>query len=180
MLFPLFATGWYQRQQRYRWQNLPPVSLIYQWCTLNCQYLHDFSKKFEMTLMLLSGVWGKMIHEKNVKQKTTTTSQNVYLVTLTLNHLISRQWLFSPKQIHFVYIGVTLDWNCKCYISQCNTLLLIIFIYWALRWNFFCIWVITIACWGEGEVPGGNWTWACLTANLWPTPQNLRVFSNML
>jgi hypothetical protein len=32
-------------------------------------YLGDFSKKFEMTLMLLSGVWGKMIHEKNVHEK---------------------------------------------------------------------------------------------------------------
>jgi hypothetical protein len=26
-------------------------------------------KKFEMILMLLSGAWGKVIHEKNLKQK---------------------------------------------------------------------------------------------------------------
>jgi hypothetical protein len=28
----------------------------------------EFSNKFEMTLMLLSEAWGKMIHEKNQKQ----------------------------------------------------------------------------------------------------------------
>ncbi len=59
--------------------NLPPVSLIpvaichrcqrQRWCTLTCEYLREFSKKFEMILMLLSGAWGKVIHEKNLKQK---------------------------------------------------------------------------------------------------------------
>ncbi len=39
------------------------------WCTLNCEYLREFSKKFEMILVLLSGDWGKLIHEKNLKQK---------------------------------------------------------------------------------------------------------------
>jgi hypothetical protein len=33
-------------------------------CTLTCEYLPEFSKKFEMILMLLSGAWGKAIHEK--------------------------------------------------------------------------------------------------------------------
>ncbi len=36
-------------------------------CT--CEYLRKFLKKFEMTLMLFSGAWGKVIHEKNLKQK---------------------------------------------------------------------------------------------------------------
>ncbi len=71
--------------------NLPPVSLIpgaifchrchwhrwqichwcrwHRWCTLTCEYLREFSKKFEMTLLLFSGAWGKVIHEKNLKQK---------------------------------------------------------------------------------------------------------------
>ena len=39
--------------------NLPPV----------IEYLHEFSKKFEMIRMLLSGAWGKVIYEKNLKQK---------------------------------------------------------------------------------------------------------------
>jgi hypothetical protein len=41
----------------------------YQWCTLTCEYLREFLKKFEMTLMLLSEAWGKMIHEKKQKHK---------------------------------------------------------------------------------------------------------------
>ncbi len=70
--------------------NLPLVSLIpvsichrcywhrwqichrcrwHRWCTLTCEYLREFLKKFEMILMLLSGAWGKVIHEKNLKQK---------------------------------------------------------------------------------------------------------------
>jgi hypothetical protein len=42
---------------------------LHRWCTLTCEYLRKFLKKFEMILMLLSGAWGKMIHEKNLKQK---------------------------------------------------------------------------------------------------------------
>ncbi len=41
----------------------------YSWCTLTCKYLHKFSKKFEMFLMEYSGDGGKLIHEKNQKQK---------------------------------------------------------------------------------------------------------------
>jgi hypothetical protein len=37
--------------------------------TLTCQYLRKFFKKVETTLLLFSGAWGKMIYEKNLKQK---------------------------------------------------------------------------------------------------------------
>ncbi len=40
---------------------------------LDLHYLHDFSKKIEMTLMLYSGAWGKKIHEKNRNQKSRDT-----------------------------------------------------------------------------------------------------------
>ncbi len=33
------------------------------------EYLRECSKKFEMTLMLFSGAWGKVVHEKNLKKK---------------------------------------------------------------------------------------------------------------
>jgi hypothetical protein len=46
-LFPLFATG------------LPP----------SLANISGNKKKNEMTLMFFSGAWGKMIHEKNRKQK---------------------------------------------------------------------------------------------------------------
>jgi hypothetical protein len=39
--------------------------------TLNCEYLREFSKKFETVLMDYSGAGGKLIHEKNQKQKIT-------------------------------------------------------------------------------------------------------------
>ncbi len=41
----------------------------YQWCTLTCEYLCEFSKKLKTVLMGYSGAGGKLIHEKNQKQK---------------------------------------------------------------------------------------------------------------
>jgi hypothetical protein len=38
-------------------------------CTLICEYLHDFTKKFEIIQLLFSGAWEKKIHEKILKQK---------------------------------------------------------------------------------------------------------------
>ncbi len=79
--------------------NLPPVSLTpvrRRWCTLTCEYLCEFSKKFEMILMLLSGAWGKVIHEKNLKQKN--------LVTLSLSdHYLSSPFKYGSL---FLYLHV--------------------------------------------------------------------------
>ncbi len=36
---------------------------------LSCKYIHKFSKKFEVALMVYSGSRGKLIHEKNQKSK---------------------------------------------------------------------------------------------------------------
>ncbi len=57
---------WYRWQicRRCRWHR---------WCTLTCEYLREFSKKFEMILMLLSGAWGKVIHEKTWSKKSRHT-----------------------------------------------------------------------------------------------------------
>jgi hypothetical protein len=38
-------------------------------CTLSREYLREFSKKFEMAVMVYSHAWGKLIHEKNQKSK---------------------------------------------------------------------------------------------------------------
>jgi hypothetical protein len=49
--------------------NLPPVSLI-PVVQLDLQISpRIFKKKIEKILLLLSEAWGKMIHEKNQKQK---------------------------------------------------------------------------------------------------------------
>ncbi len=37
--------------------------------TLTCEYLREFSKNFEMTLLLFSWAWGKVIHEKKTWSK---------------------------------------------------------------------------------------------------------------
>jgi hypothetical protein len=34
---------------------------------LSREYLREFSKKFEMAVMLYSCAWGELIHEKNQK-----------------------------------------------------------------------------------------------------------------
>ncbi len=52
--------NWCQQRHRCRW---------YRWCTFTCEYLREFSKKFEKVLMGYSGAGGKLIHEKNQKQK---------------------------------------------------------------------------------------------------------------
>ncbi len=45
----------------------------HRWCTLTCEYLREFLKKFEMILRLLSGTWGKVIHEKKPEAKNLVT-----------------------------------------------------------------------------------------------------------
>ncbi len=74
----------HHRYQRHRWQiflsfslallipaaNLPPVSTIpANRQTLSYEYLREFSKKFETALMVQSEAWGKLVQEKNQKQK---------------------------------------------------------------------------------------------------------------
>ncbi len=41
----------------------------HRWSTLSCEYLREFSKKFETALIGHSGAGGKLIHEKNQEQK---------------------------------------------------------------------------------------------------------------
>ncbi len=41
----------------------------HRWCTLSREYLREFSKKFEMAVLVYSGAWGKLINEKNQKSK---------------------------------------------------------------------------------------------------------------
>jgi hypothetical protein len=40
---------------------------------LSCEYLSEFSKKFETALLVLSKAWGKLIHEKNRSKKSRDT-----------------------------------------------------------------------------------------------------------
>ncbi len=87
LLIPVAICHRCQKHKGNWWQNLPPVSLIpaaichrcrwhrlhrcrwHRWCTLTCEHLREFSKKFETVLMGYSGAGGKLIHKKNQKQK---------------------------------------------------------------------------------------------------------------
>ncbi len=64
---------WYRQQfcRRCRWHRWQICHRCrwYRWCTLTCDYLREFSKKFETVLMQYSGAGGKLIHQKNQKQK---------------------------------------------------------------------------------------------------------------
>ncbi len=42
-------------------------------CTLISEYLREFSKKFETAVMVYSGAWGKLIHEKTRSRKSRDT-----------------------------------------------------------------------------------------------------------
>ncbi len=72
-------------------------------CTFTCEYLRKFLKKIEITLLLFSGAWGKMIHEKNLKQKS--------CVTAALRQNLS---FFSVK-FHYSFF----DFKKHCPYSKC-------------------------------------------------------------
>jgi hypothetical protein len=62
-MVPLFATGVVDTSGTMQSVSLTPVMHLHLRISLG------IFKKFEMTLMLFSGAWGKIIHEKNLKQK---------------------------------------------------------------------------------------------------------------
>ncbi len=81
-MLPLFATGVVDTGGKFAagindtsgiGGKLPPVSLTsvanFPRVHLGLQISRKFSTKIKMALMLLSEAWGKMIHDKNQKQK---------------------------------------------------------------------------------------------------------------
>ncbi len=56
----------------------------HRWCTLSHEYLREFSKKFEMAVVVYSEAWGKLIHEKKTRSWKSR-------VTVPLNSLTKRQ-----------------------------------------------------------------------------------------
>jgi hypothetical protein len=68
-----------RKPRRFSWKNTEAGARVchrcqrHRWQTLSCDYLFEFSKKFETVLMEYSGAGGKLIHEKNQKQKSRDT-----------------------------------------------------------------------------------------------------------
>ncbi len=71
-MFPLLPKGGQTKLLKFFWLK---IFSICHWCqrhwwqTLSCEYLREFSKKFKTVLKEYSGAGGKLIHEKNQKQK---------------------------------------------------------------------------------------------------------------
>ncbi len=63
-LLKLFCLKIFSICHRCRWHR---------WCTMSREYLREFSKKFEMAVMVYSDAWGKLIHEKNRSRKSRDT-----------------------------------------------------------------------------------------------------------
>ncbi len=87
---------WWQICHRCRW---------YRWYTLTCEYLCEFSKKFETVLMQYSGAGWKLIHQKNQKQKISWHSPFKVSEKLTkafgIKPMMSlKEKLFSSKRNH--------------------------------------------------------------------------------
>jgi hypothetical protein len=71
----------------------------YRWCTLTCEYLREFAKNFEMALMLFSGAWTKMIHERNLKQKVSWHCPFKYNIYYFAGSLTSMRLILRSRSI---------------------------------------------------------------------------------
>jgi hypothetical protein len=78
--------------------NLPPVSLI---PVVNLELQISPRKKFETALMVYSGAWGKLIHEKNQRHKKSRD-------TVPLSHENCQSWELSPPARNRV--GKSVNW----------------------------------------------------------------------
>jgi hypothetical protein len=71
--------------------------------TLSCEYLRKFSKKFETTLMVYSGAWGKLIYEKNQKSKISWhcpfKGTTMALTFFVMNYEHTVQYLYTSMQM---------------------------------------------------------------------------------
>ncbi len=93
-----------RRCRWYRWK-ICHRRRWYQWSTLSYEYLREFSKKFETALMVYWGAWGKLIHQKNQKQKISWHCP--FNATITRFSLIFRAVHVSGRGNHGVRTGST-------------------------------------------------------------------------
>ncbi len=128
----------YQRQRRYWWQNW---GHWYRWCTSTCEYLHA------LTLMLFSGAWGKMIHEKNPKQKILWQSpvKHPYWPCMQRLKLLRAfweklwlSWGFNPLQIlkSWNWPTFSLYNSALCESKKCNNIKRELPYYQMLPWPY--------------------------------------------
>jgi hypothetical protein len=81
----------------------------HRWSILSCEYLREFSKKFETVLIGHSGVGGKLIHKKNSSKKSCDTVPLSFIYK-------SLSYFISGKQFPPV-----LSRNSPCALSKVGT-----------------------------------------------------------
>jgi hypothetical protein len=107
---------------------LPPVSR-HRWSTLSCEYLGEFSKKFETVLLGYSRTGGKLIDEKNQKRKISwhcpfNTLERLGRTEFTQNELWQAQT--SLLSLDRSFLGIcwatyeedglyTIGWGASCF-----------------------------------------------------------------
>ncbi len=79
---------------------------------MSCEYLRKCSKKFETALMVYSGAWGKLIHEKNQKSKISGhcpfKAKNLFSDSLKLGQ--------NEKASEYFYGKITYSFNLQSMI----------------------------------------------------------------
>ncbi len=82
----------------------------YRWCNQNCEYIREFSKKFETALIVYrySGAWGKLIHKKNLNSNISWQCLFQLLITYplcmlgSLIHETAMQRFHQLLQVHVI------------------------------------------------------------------------------
>ncbi len=85
----------------------------HRWSTFSCEYLREFSKKFEMALMVYSRAWGKLIHEKNQKQKISWHCPFNEVLLLLFFYIFYKIVIIS--NIHLMILGTCLVCYMVCW-----------------------------------------------------------------
>jgi hypothetical protein len=75
----------------------------HRWCTLSCEYLREFPKKFETVLMVYSSVGGKIIHGKTRIRKSRDTVPLIVSVCGTIVfYSMYMKYIILLCSVHFL------------------------------------------------------------------------------
>ncbi len=104
----------------FSWISVPrapgyPIRIVSTFLKI-CEYIHEFSKKFETALMVYSKAWGKLMHEKNQKSKISWhcpfkgTQAWHFFKYYQGYRLRGQKWTFKTK--NFCYLA-SKNWFCS-------------------------------------------------------------------
>ncbi len=92
-----------QVKVHHRWQICQKCQL-HLWCTLSCEYLANFRKKYQTALTRYSKAWGKLIYEKNLKPKISQhcpfKAINIPYLIFNLGNSVIKFWYPVKKRQH--------------------------------------------------------------------------------